>query len=519
MKKRLEKVGQYLKEQTQKQLAQGLREDVGVDALNCALDLGLDRANASKELNRLWKEGKAIKLQGKPVFYLDYGCVVERYPERYIPSILAKHEKLTDFLSEKASGGGGANVTGEDTAKDRESLDSLIGADGSLSEVILNAKSALAYPPCGIDCLIIGSSGTGKTLLAARMHRYACILKQEEVPLVTLYCQNYQEDPALFAQALYGGSRRGARNAESIFARAKGGILVLEQIEALPYSCVSQLANILSQKAQQHGDVSGMPVIHTMIIATTSKTADDPKIASLAQLLPVHLHLQEIECRGIYEKMELIMELFAKEAAHIASAIRVHKDIIVWFAAKRFANNITQMRNEIQLACSKAYLETANPKGQAVCVSYQNLSLSMLSENEQSQKLSANILSLLSCIPSDYLQFDAQGASEALEIFKKAPDMFKEHRLRQFVDEFNININELDDMDRYVQENISVLKDCPSPQLEAIRRHINPYVYQVTMQQLAKHSALAHLIDNAQLLYGILLHISNYLSRMERGGK
>lgn len=106
MKKRLEKVGQYLKAQTQKQLAQGLRKDVGVDALNCALDLGLDRANASKELNRLWKEGKAIKLQGKPVFYLDYGCVIERYPERYIPSILAKHEKLTDFLSEKASGGG-----------------------------------------------------------------------------------------------------------------------------------------------------------------------------------------------------------------------------------------------------------------------------------------------------------------------------------------------------------------------------------------------------------------------------
>ena len=98
MKTRMEKVGRYLKEWTREWLENGFQGENGVDALNCALDLDLDRANVSKELNRLWKEGKAIKLQGKPVYYLDYDEVAQRYPRHYIPSIIAKDERITDFI-------------------------------------------------------------------------------------------------------------------------------------------------------------------------------------------------------------------------------------------------------------------------------------------------------------------------------------------------------------------------------------------------------------------------------------
>ena len=55
MKTRMEKVGRYLKEWTREWLENGFQGENGVDALNCALVLDLDRANVSKELNRLWK--------------------------------------------------------------------------------------------------------------------------------------------------------------------------------------------------------------------------------------------------------------------------------------------------------------------------------------------------------------------------------------------------------------------------------------------------------------------------------
>ena len=516
MKTRMEKVGRYLKEWTREWLENGFQGENGVDALNCALDLDLDRANVSKELNRLWKEGKAIKLQGKPVYYLDYDEVAQRYPRHYIPSIIAKDERITDFIRSEMGGGSHFSKQPED-----ESLDAMIGARGSLSEVILNAKSAVAYPPYGIDCLIIGNTGVGKTLLAHRMHNYARAVRNgQEVPFMTLYCQNYQEDSALFQEALFGSKRRGSiQYAPSIFATCRNGIIVLEQIERLPYSCQNQLGNILSQKrvhtAYQKEDLP----LQTMIIATTCLPAEDARIQTLAQLLPVHLCMQDIDRRGIYEKMELIMDLFAQEARHIQTTIRVHKDIIAWFAGRQYVNNVVQMRNEIQISCSKAYLETANPRQKAVYVSYQSLSLAMRSQSEDMLDLNATILSLLSCIPNDYLQFDPDGTSSAMTVFRHAPEMFTEHRMRQFVDEFNINVNDLDDIDDYVRENISVLKDCPAPQLEAIRQNINPYVYQVTMQQLSQRRSFAGLRANVQLLYGILLHMTNYLSRIEHGGE
>ena len=56
------------------------------------------------------------------------------------------------------------------------------------------------------------------------------------------------------------------------------------------------------------------------------------------------------------------MDLFLEEAIHTHTTIRVHKDIIAWLASKKFPNNIIQMRNEIQISCSKAYMEINDPK-------------------------------------------------------------------------------------------------------------------------------------------------------------
>lgn len=52
------------------------------------------------------------------------------------------------------------------------------------------------------------------------MHNYARTVRNgQEVPFMTLYCQNYQEDPALFQEALFGSKRRGSiQYAPSIFA-------------------------------------------------------------------------------------------------------------------------------------------------------------------------------------------------------------------------------------------------------------------------------------------------------------
>ena len=50
---------------------QGLSGRIGVKAEDISRHLGIHRSNASHYLNRLVKNGKAIKINGRPVYFLD----------------------------------------------------------------------------------------------------------------------------------------------------------------------------------------------------------------------------------------------------------------------------------------------------------------------------------------------------------------------------------------------------------------------------------------------------------------
>ena len=164
-----------------------------------------------------------------------------------------------------------------------------------------------------------------------------------------------------------------------------------------------------------------------MIIVTTNLNTDDSRIETIAHTIPIHLHLRDIDQRGVYEKIELILSLISQEALHTKKAIRIHKDIIALFDMKKYPNNISDMRNEIQIACSKAYLSNSNLNQNTIYITYQSLSLEMLKLTEKTSNMSSSIISLLSCIPTDYLQFNEDGSSPCMQIFQKAPTMFNKH--------------------------------------------------------------------------------------------
>ena len=68
---RKEKVLIYLKRLTQEHLNLNNGIRFGFDAEYIATEVGINRSNASKELNQLIKESIIIKIKGKPVQYLD----------------------------------------------------------------------------------------------------------------------------------------------------------------------------------------------------------------------------------------------------------------------------------------------------------------------------------------------------------------------------------------------------------------------------------------------------------------
>ena len=160
VKSRKDEVLEILKSNPNEQTAQTLADQMNVD-----------RTNISRYLNELTKEGRVKKIDGRPVKFQI------------------------------------ANVT----AETHINFDNLIGREESLKSQIQKSKAAILYPPRGLHTIIFGETGTGKTMFAECMYRFAVSANvlAETAPFITFNCADYAQNP----QLLYGhifGVKRGA---------------------------------------------------------------------------------------------------------------------------------------------------------------------------------------------------------------------------------------------------------------------------------------------------------------------
>lgn len=68
------------------------------------------------------------------------------------------------------------------------------------------AKAAILYPPRGLNCLITGPTGSGKTYFAHAMYHFAKAhhVIDEETELIVFNCADYANNPELLMSHLFG---------------------------------------------------------------------------------------------------------------------------------------------------------------------------------------------------------------------------------------------------------------------------------------------------------------------------
>lgn len=139
----------------------------GIDTKSLASILNMSRANLSHELNELCKEGKLYKSSGRPVLF---------------------------FLSK------------DKTQISQSPLDLLEKNNISLKNAIEQAKAAILYPPKGMNSLILGKTGVGKSMFASLMHDYAVKMnmKSKDSPFIIFNCADYSNNPQLLTSQLFG---------------------------------------------------------------------------------------------------------------------------------------------------------------------------------------------------------------------------------------------------------------------------------------------------------------------------
>ena len=151
----------------------------GIDAKTLSELLNMSRANVSHELNILFKEEVVSKSSGRPVLFF-----------------LVKTSKSDTPLAQ---------------------LDQLYGNNISLKDAVKQAKAAILYPPKGMNCLILGETGVGKSMFASLMYDYATSMnvKSKDAPFITFNCADYCNNPQLLTSQLFGVKKGAYTGCES----------------------------------------------------------------------------------------------------------------------------------------------------------------------------------------------------------------------------------------------------------------------------------------------------------------
>ncbi|MBA4603864.1 sigma 54-interacting transcriptional regulator [Thermoactinomyces mirandus] len=353
--KRIERIYQYLEEKAGALSKEQLLEMEGFSASDLASGLGMLRNNVSLELNNLVREGRVVKIKKRPVLYIPrdvikefFGNIVDRTILE-IPSLKALYE-----AKEKSS-----------IRLDENPFNLLIGAEGSLKKLVAQAKAAVVYPPNGLHTLILGPTGSGKTLFAHMMHEYAKYVGKmdEKSPFIVFNCADYCNNPQLLLSQLFGhvkGAFTGAVNPkQGLVEKADGGILFLDEVHRLPPEGQEMIFYFMDTgRFNKLGEIERNHQSNVLIIAATTEDPSSSLLHTFLRRIPITITMPSFHGRKVEEKVELCMYLLAQEAKRINKELRVHSDVIKALIGSATFGNVGQLKSNIQLVCAQGFLDS-----------------------------------------------------------------------------------------------------------------------------------------------------------------
>ena len=293
--------------------------------------LHINRTNVSAILNQLCSEDKFEKKPGKPVLY------------RMTYEFWNQNNYRKTVNSE---------------------FDSIIGNEESLSKSIYQAKAAILYPPMGLNTLILGETGVGKTMFAEIMYRFMIENRRihEDAPFVSFNCADYANNPQLLLAQLFGavkGSYTGAdQDRIGLVTKADGGILFLDEVHRLPPEGQEMFFYLLDKGAYKPlGSTGDFKRAHLLIICATTESKDSSLLETFTRRIPMVIYLPNLQERSLKERFELISDFFSQESSRISREITVTTEVVKSLMLYNCRGNIGQLKNDIQLACANGFLK------------------------------------------------------------------------------------------------------------------------------------------------------------------
>ena len=244
----------------------------------------------------------------------------------------------------------------------QDTFDQLIGASGSLKNVVNQCKASVNYPPNGFPLIITGPSGSGKSYLASLIFKYAQqegIIKKD-AQFVVLNCADYANNPELLSSVLFGYKKGAFTGADTdktgLVDQADMGYLFLDEVHRLPRESQEKLFVLLdSGKFYPLGENKHFKQVNVRFIFATTEKIEEKLLNTFLRRVPLKIAMPGFSERPLIEKYQLVEFFLKREANRINREIKISFNTIQVLLNQKQEGNIGSLANKIKLLCAENF--------------------------------------------------------------------------------------------------------------------------------------------------------------------
>ena len=207
---------------------------------------------------------------------------------------------------------------------------------------------------CDKNVLIQGETGTGKSLIARKLHQWS---DKKNESFVALNCSNIPE--ALFEAELYGyakGAFTGAtRDKLGLLEAARDGAVFLDEIGCLPLNLQAKLLRTIEEKELRRiGDIISRKIYSRYIFATNKDLMEEVKQGRFRKDLYFRISVVRINLPPLKERKEdivlLVKHILNRENRRRQMKKEISAEALKKLIAYNFPGNIRELENVIERA-------------------------------------------------------------------------------------------------------------------------------------------------------------------------
>ena len=233
------------------------------------------------------------------------------------------------------------------------SYNSFIGKSKPVANII---KLIPGIASIGCNVLILGESGTGKSMLARMLHESSA---RNNKPFIEVNCGAIPE--TLFEAEFFGyvkGAFTDAKlDSKGKFAAASGGTIFLDEISEIPLNLQVKLLKVIEEKRfEPLGSASSQKADVRIIAATNSNLKELVKAGRFREDLFYRLNVVNMKMpplRQRREDIELLADFFIAQfnQLYFKNVTGITDEFRKFLYEYEFPGNIRELRNMVEHAC------------------------------------------------------------------------------------------------------------------------------------------------------------------------